>query len=163
MSVKLGVPSKGRLMEKTFDWFAARGVRLARTGSEREYAGVVDGIDGALEHVFGSGAGWVLLSASVALVLSALGTGKLAGFAAKLVPTKETYASSHEQLLGQVGTALHATDQGFGLAAVRDPGGARLEVRVRTYEDETIARGEPLIVADYDEEAHVFLVTRLPL
>jgi ATP phosphoribosyltransferase len=46
MSVKLGVPSKGRLMEKTFDWFAARGVRLTRTGSEREYAGSVEGIDG---------------------------------------------------------------------------------------------------------------------
>ena len=46
MSVKLGVPSKGRLMEKTFDWFAARGVRLMRTGSEREYAGAVEGIDG---------------------------------------------------------------------------------------------------------------------
>ena len=46
MSVKLGVPSKGRLMEKTFDWFAARGVTLRRTGSEREYAGAVEGIDG---------------------------------------------------------------------------------------------------------------------
>ncbi|SFD48123.1 ATP phosphoribosyltransferase [Roseivivax sediminis] len=46
MSVKLGVPSKGRLMEKTFDWFAARGVTLSRTGSEREYAGAVEGIDG---------------------------------------------------------------------------------------------------------------------
>ena len=46
MSVKLGVPSKGRLMEKTFDWFGARGVTLTRTGSEREYAGAVEGIDG---------------------------------------------------------------------------------------------------------------------
>ena len=46
MSVKLGVPSKGRLMEKTFDWFAARGVSLVRTGSEREYAGAALGIDG---------------------------------------------------------------------------------------------------------------------
>ncbi|MFP7570131.1 ATP phosphoribosyltransferase [Marivita sp. S2033] len=45
MSIKLGVPSKGRLMEKTFDWFGARGVRLARTGSDREYAGAVDGVD----------------------------------------------------------------------------------------------------------------------
>jgi len=44
MSVKLGVPSKGRLMDKTFDWFSARGVRLGRAGSEREYAGRVDGI-----------------------------------------------------------------------------------------------------------------------
>jgi ATP phosphoribosyltransferase len=46
MSVKLGVPSKGRLMEKTFDWFGARGISLARTGSEREYAGAVEGIEG---------------------------------------------------------------------------------------------------------------------
>ncbi|MEY8827404.1 ATP phosphoribosyltransferase [Sedimentitalea sp. XS_ASV28] len=46
MSIKLGVPSKGRLMEKTFGWFAKRGITLTRTGSEREYAGVVTGIDG---------------------------------------------------------------------------------------------------------------------
>ncbi|MCH2093953.1 MAG: ATP phosphoribosyltransferase [Rhodobacteraceae bacterium] len=46
MSLKLGVPSKGRLMEKTFDWFGARGVRLSRTGSDREYAGAVDGVEG---------------------------------------------------------------------------------------------------------------------
>lgn len=46
MSLKLGVPSKGRLMEKTFDWFGARGIGLARTGSEREYSGEVTGIDG---------------------------------------------------------------------------------------------------------------------
>ncbi len=44
--IKLGVPSKGRLMEKTFDWFAAHGIRLSRTGSDREYAGAVTGIDG---------------------------------------------------------------------------------------------------------------------
>jgi ATP phosphoribosyltransferase len=46
MTLKLGVPSKGRLMDKTVDWFAARGVEIARTGSEREYAGEVTGVDG---------------------------------------------------------------------------------------------------------------------
>ncbi len=46
MSLKLGVPSKGRLMEKTFDWFAKRGVTLSRTGSEREYAGAIEGVPG---------------------------------------------------------------------------------------------------------------------
>ncbi|MWB79828.1 ATP phosphoribosyltransferase [Pseudooceanicola sp. 216_PA32_1] len=46
MSLKLGVPSKGRLMDKTFDWFGARGVTLGRAGSEREYAGRVEGIAG---------------------------------------------------------------------------------------------------------------------
>lgn len=44
MTIKLGVPSKGRLMEKTFEWFAARGVILSRSASEREYAGAVAGI-----------------------------------------------------------------------------------------------------------------------
>lgn len=46
MTIKLGVPSKGRLMEKTFDWFADHGITLQRTGSEREYAGAVGGING---------------------------------------------------------------------------------------------------------------------
>ncbi|MDB2577640.1 ATP phosphoribosyltransferase [Tateyamaria sp.] len=46
MTVKLGVPSKGRLMEKTFDWFADRGVTLSRSGSDREYAGSVSGVNG---------------------------------------------------------------------------------------------------------------------
>ncbi len=45
MSLKLGVPSKGRLMDKTFDWFGQRGIELGRAGSEREYAGYVQGIE----------------------------------------------------------------------------------------------------------------------
>ncbi|AXI43235.1 ATP phosphoribosyltransferase [Sulfitobacter sp. SK011] len=45
MTLKLGVPSKGRLMEKTFEWFGARGISLQRSGSDREYAGAVAGID----------------------------------------------------------------------------------------------------------------------
>lgn len=44
--LKIGVPSKGRLMEKTFDWFGARGVTMQRTGNEREYSGAVQGVDG---------------------------------------------------------------------------------------------------------------------
>lgn len=44
--LKLGVPSKGRLMEKTFDWFGARGVTLKKTGNDREYAGAVEGVAG---------------------------------------------------------------------------------------------------------------------
>jgi ATP phosphoribosyltransferase len=45
MTLKLGVPSKGRLMEKTFDWFRARGVEMAPAGGEREYL-AASGIDG---------------------------------------------------------------------------------------------------------------------
>lgn len=45
MTLRLGVPSKGRLMEKTFDWFAQRGITLSHSGSDREYAGSVAGLD----------------------------------------------------------------------------------------------------------------------
>ena len=43
--VKIGVPSKGRLQEQCFDWFSARGLRMARSASDREYAGKVEGMD----------------------------------------------------------------------------------------------------------------------
>lgn len=46
MTLKLGVPSKGRLMEKTFDWFDRRGITLMRSGSDREYAGALVGVEG---------------------------------------------------------------------------------------------------------------------
>jgi ATP phosphoribosyltransferase len=44
--LKIGVPSKGRLMEDTFAWFGARGVAMRQTGDARTYAGAVDGVDG---------------------------------------------------------------------------------------------------------------------
>jgi ATP phosphoribosyltransferase len=44
--LKLGLPSKGRLMEQTFEWFAGHGLTLRRTGAEREYAAKLDGVDG---------------------------------------------------------------------------------------------------------------------
>ncbi|MCG6882426.1 MAG: ATP phosphoribosyltransferase [Silicimonas sp.] len=46
MTLKLGIPSKGRLMEKTFDWFRDRGVTLSLTGGNREYAGRVEDVPG---------------------------------------------------------------------------------------------------------------------
>ena len=44
--LKLGVPSKGRLQQDTFEWFAKYGLELTRTGSDREYAAALHGIDG---------------------------------------------------------------------------------------------------------------------
>lgn len=44
--IKLGVPSKGRLMQETFAWFSARGVHLSKSGSDREYVGRVNGVAG---------------------------------------------------------------------------------------------------------------------
>jgi ATP phosphoribosyltransferase len=44
--LKLAVPSKGRLQEKTIAWFAEHRITLSRSGSDREYSGVVSGVDG---------------------------------------------------------------------------------------------------------------------
>ncbi len=46
MTLRLALPSKGRLMEKTFAWFAERGVRLSRSCSERQYAARAEGVEG---------------------------------------------------------------------------------------------------------------------
>ena len=51
--IKIGIPSKGRLMTDTFDWFSARGLAMQKSGSEREYSG----------HVAADGVELVLLSA----------------------------------------------------------------------------------------------------
>lgn len=45
-TIKLGLPSKGRMQEQCFDWFASRGVVLKRTGSDREYSARVEGAEG---------------------------------------------------------------------------------------------------------------------
>jgi ATP phosphoribosyltransferase len=44
--LRIGVPSKGRLMQDTFDWFGARGLPMRLAGADREYAGAVDGLPG---------------------------------------------------------------------------------------------------------------------
>jgi ATP phosphoribosyltransferase len=41
MTLRLGLPSKGRLMDDTFAWFAARGITLGRAG-DRDYAAHAD-------------------------------------------------------------------------------------------------------------------------
>ncbi len=46
MTIRLGIPSKGRLMQDTLDWFSARGIQIERTRDNREYAGRINGIDG---------------------------------------------------------------------------------------------------------------------
>jgi len=50
-ALRLGIPSKGRLMEDTFAYFAACGIKIRKTGHAREYAGAASGVDG-LEIAF---------------------------------------------------------------------------------------------------------------
>jgi ATP phosphoribosyltransferase len=53
--IRIGVPSKGRLMQDTFEWFGARGLTMRRTGNEREYAGAVEGVEGVVPVLLSAG------------------------------------------------------------------------------------------------------------
>lgn len=46
MTLKIGIPSKGRLQADCFNWFAGHGITL-ETVRDREYAGTITGLDGA--------------------------------------------------------------------------------------------------------------------
>jgi len=46
--IRIGVPSKGRLMQDCFDWFGAHGVVMRRDGADREYSGVIEGVEGVV-------------------------------------------------------------------------------------------------------------------
>lgn len=92
--IKLGVPSKGRLMEKTFDWFAARGIILRKAGSERDYAGSVDGLDG-LELV--------LMSAGEIPRELALGRLHLGVTGSDLVQEKVAFWDTRLRILAEMG------------------------------------------------------------
>ena len=50
MTLKLGIPSKGRLMQKTAAWFSARGIEVDISDSGREYAAAFhfDGVEPVL-------------------------------------------------------------------------------------------------------------------
>ena len=53
--VRVGVPSKGRLMQDCFDWFGTRGVVMKRAGSDREYSGVIEGVKGVVPVLLSAG------------------------------------------------------------------------------------------------------------
>jgi len=55
MTLRLAIPSKGRLMEKTVEWFAARGLRIVRSGAERDYAAAVTGMAGVSPVMLSAG------------------------------------------------------------------------------------------------------------
>lgn len=81
--IRIGVPSKGRLMQDCFDWFGARGVVMRRAGADREYSGAIDGVEGVALVLLSAGeiprelaAGRIHLGVTGSdLVCEELGTG----------------------------------------------------------------------------------------
>ncbi len=97
-ALKLAIPSKGRLQSQTQDWFGARGIKLERTGSEREYSGRVAGVGGVE---------LVLLSAGE--IPRALAEGRVHLGVTGLDLIQEQFGGSDSEI-----TVLH--ELGFGFA-----------------------------------------------
>ena len=97
MTLRLAVPSKGRLMEKTLDWFGTRGLALTRSAEAREYAIEVSGAPVDL----------VMLSAGEIPRELAAGRVHLGVTGADMV---------HERLAGWHGAVVEIERLGFGHA-----------------------------------------------
>ncbi len=106
--------------------------------------------------------GWALgLALAVALVTTPIATGVLARVVARFVPATETYAGELHELIGSTGKAELEVGRGFGIVSIVDTGGAQFKVRCRT-EAGTIAKGEAVLVTDYDESRGEFVVEKSP-
>jgi membrane protein implicated in regulation of membrane protease activity len=103
-----------------------------------------------------------LVSLAVALVGAGVFTGAIARVLARWIPTTETYATTHWELLGTSGVAELDIDPRFGRANVRDLTGSLIKIRCRSY-GARIPKGAEVLVTDYDPEAGVYTVEPSPV
>ena len=100
-----------------------------------------------------------ILALAVALVLSPLATSVLGRTIGRYMPTSETYVQTRGALVGCSGFARLPVTGEFGVAQVTDDGGTLRQIRCRIEEsDESIDKGGPLVVVDYDETSRTYTV-----
>ena len=141
--MKIGVPSKGRLMEQTFDWFGARGLPMRKSADGREYAGSIDGAPG-VTLVLLSAAEIPLELAAGRIHLGVTGTDlvqeKIADWEATLVPLA-ALGFGHADLIiavPQVWIDVDTLDDLDAAAAFRARHGFRLRIATKYHR---LARG----------------------
>ena len=101
---------------------------------------------------------YVAISIAVALVGSLLLTSLLSRALARLMPTSESYASSFNDLIGHVGTALHEVDDTFGRVRVLNEHNTLIDVTcVVDAKDQAIPEGSKVLLYDYDTKERRFL------
>lgn len=106
------------------------------------------------------------VSTAIAAVVSVPVTLVVTGFVARglsrLMPSTETYAATKAGLIGLSGTAELEVNGEWGMANVRDEGGALHKLRCRTYGG-VVEKGTEVLITDYDPDADFFIVEESPL
>ncbi|MFW5867438.1 MAG: hypothetical protein ACOCX2_06450 [Armatimonadota bacterium] len=102
-------------------------------------------------------------SLALALTASFGLTGSVARTLNRLMPTKETYAVTEEELVGQVGVSVYGIrEDGRGPVNVKDTGGALHQVMGRTM-DGAILRGHEVLLVRYHRKEDYYDVATSPL
>lgn len=100
-----------------------------------------------------------LVSLPVAAVGSVLATRTLTRAMSRLMPTEETYAKRRSDLLGEVGEAVYAIDERFGVAAVRDDRGTLHQVACRVEPGAMpVRKGSKVLLVSYDADRNIYHV-----
>jgi hypothetical protein len=98
-----------------------------------------------------------LVALPIALVLSPIVGAYIARAVGRRLPSVESHGVTRAGLIGRLGRAELPIDARFGRARIVDDGGALHQVRCVS-RGESIARGEELIVTDFDAERASYVV-----
>jgi hypothetical protein len=100
-----------------------------------------------------------LVSLPAAALGSLLATRTLTRVMSRLMPTDETYAKRRNELLGEVGDAIYAIDERFGMANVRDDRGTLHQVPCRVEPGRPpVAKGAKVLLVSYDSNRNIYHV-----
>jgi membrane protein implicated in regulation of membrane protease activity len=96
-----------------------------------------------------------------AIVFSVISTSMFARIVGRFIPTVETYTKKSSDLVGREATVITRITPTSGSADVRDASGSLHRIPAKTEAGE-IARGEKVLVVNFDEEKSTFVVEQLP-
>jgi len=149
--LKLGIPSKGRMMSQTFRWFMNRGIYMRRLGDERTYSAHIDGIDEV---------SLVMLSAGE--IPRELAAGRLhfgvtgTDLVYEKLPCRESHVESVIELgFGRASLVLAVPDFWIDVDTLDDLDDVAADFRARSGMRLRIATGYPLLVREFLNKAGV--------
>jgi membrane protein implicated in regulation of membrane protease activity len=108
---------------------------------------------------------FILPTLGISAFSGVVGAKFMAAVGSRLMPTEESSATEKEDLLGLIGTAVFPVSETMGRVHVYDSYGTLHDESARLCPDQTavIARGEQVLLVDYDEAARCYRVEPSPV